>query len=127
MTYAPSTSSAVSRVELMRREIPGTSDREAVMFLISAPPGAAAPVHTHPGIGIGYVLEGVYESQYQGEELKRFTAGEPIYDLEQTPHLVARNGSTSKSLRLIMTFVLKKGEPTILPLESHTRDKGSVR
>jgi quercetin dioxygenase-like cupin family protein len=127
MTGAPSTANAVSRIELMRREIPGASDREAVMFLISAPPGAAAPVHTHPGIGIGYVLEGVYESQYEGEALKRFTAGEPIYDLEQTPHLVARNGSATEPLRLIMTFVLKKGEPTILPLEIHPRGKGSVR
>ena len=63
------------------------------MFLLSLPPGAAAPVHTHPGIGIGYVLEGIYESQYEGEALKRFTAGDPIYDLAQTPHLIARNGS----------------------------------
>lgn len=116
MTDALSTASAASRIELMRREVPGASDHEAVMFLLSLPPGAAAPVHTHPGIGIGYVLEGVYESQYEGEELKRFTAGEPIYDLAQTPHLIARNGSRTEPLRFIMTFVVKKGEPTILPL-----------
>lgn len=116
MTDALSTASAVSRIELMRREIPGASDYEAVMFLLSLPPGAAAPVHTHPGIGVGYVLEGVYESQYEGEALKRFRAGEPIYDLAQTPHRVARNGSRTEPLRFIMTFVVKKGEPTILPL-----------
>ena len=113
----PSTTTA-SRVELMRREIPGTDHQEVVMFLISLPPGAAAPVHTHPGIGVGYVLEGVYESQYEGEALQRFTAGEAIYDLAHTPHLVARNASDTLPLRFIMTFVVAKGEPTILPLAS---------
>ena len=109
-------STTATRTELMRRDIPGAEDREAVLFLISLPPGAAAPAHTHPGIGIGYVLEGVYESQYEGEGLKRFTAGDAIYDLAQTPHLIARNGSHTEPLRFIMTFIVKKGEPTIGPL-----------
>jgi quercetin dioxygenase-like cupin family protein len=116
MTDAPPAAGASSRIELMRREIPGVSDREAVMFLISLPPGAAAPVHAHPGIGIGYVLEGVYESQYEGEPLKRFVAGDAICDLAQTPHLVARNGSRTEPLRFVMTFIVKRGEGTILQL-----------
>jgi quercetin dioxygenase-like cupin family protein len=90
---------------MMRREI-----------LITLPPGAAAPVHAHPGIGVGYVLEGSYESQYEGEALQRFEAGDAIYDLAQTPHLIARNASDSLPLRFLMTFVVAKGEPTILPL-----------
>jgi quercetin dioxygenase-like cupin family protein len=109
--------STASRIELMRREIPGAGDQEAVLFLISLPPGAAAPVHTHPGIGVGYVLEGIYESQYEGEKLLRFTAGAAIYDLANTPHLIARNGSTTLPLRFLMTFVVPKGGPTILPLK----------
>ena len=115
MTSSPV--STASRVELARREIPGAGDQEAVLFLISLPPGAAAPVHAHPGIGVGYVLEGIYESQYEGEELMRFTAGDAIYDLANTPHLIARNGSTTLPLRFLMTFVVPKGGPTILPLK----------
>lgn len=117
MDEVPSTVETASRVELMRRQIPEGNNHEAVMFLISLPPGAVAPLHTHPGIGIGYVLEGVYESQYQGEMLQRFTAGDSIYDLAQTPHLIARNGSRTEPLRFIMTFIVPKGEPTILPLQ----------
>jgi len=117
MNDTPSTMGTASRVELMRKAIPGAGNLEAVMFLLSLPPGTAAPVHKHPGIGIGYVLEGVYESQYEGEELRRFTAGDSIYDLAQTPHLIARNGSPDEPLRFIMTFIVQKGEPTILPLQ----------
>jgi quercetin dioxygenase-like cupin family protein len=50
-----------SRVELLRREIPETNDRELVMCLLTLPPGGAAPIHKHPGVGVGYVPEGVYE------------------------------------------------------------------
>jgi quercetin dioxygenase-like cupin family protein len=47
----------------------------------------------------------------------RFTAGDAIYDLANTPHLIARNGSTTLPLRFLMTFVVPKGGPTILPLK----------
>ena len=117
MSDAPPPTSTASRTEIMRKAIPGAGNLEAVMYLLSLPPGAAAPAHRHPGIGVGYVLEGVYESQYEGEELKRFTAGDSIYDLAYAPHLIARNGSTSKPLRFIMTFIVAMGQPTILPLD----------
>lgn len=106
----------VTRVEMMRKEIPGAAGREAVMYLITLPPGAAAPVHAHPGIGVGYVLEGSYESQYEGETLQRFEAGDAIYDLVHTPHLIARNASDTVPLRFLMTFVVAKGDPTIVSL-----------
>ncbi len=106
----------LSRVELMRKDVSGESDLEAILFVLSLGPGGSSPAHWHPGVGLGYVLEGVYESQYQGEELKRFTAGDAVYDLAQTPHLISRNGSDTETLRLLLTFVVPKGEPTILPL-----------
>lgn len=104
------------RVELIRRDVHGECGYEAVMFLLSLPPGGSAPAHKHPGLGVGYVLEGVYESQYEGEDLKRFYAGDAIDDMAETPHLIARNGSDSEPLQFVMTFVVRKGEPTVLPL-----------
>jgi quercetin dioxygenase-like cupin family protein len=109
--------SSASRVELMRRPIPGAGDQEAVMFLVTLPPGAAAPVHAHPGIGVGYVLDGIYESQYEGEELMSFEAGDAIYDLAHTPHLIARNASSTQPLRFLMTFVVPKGSATLSPIK----------
>jgi len=34
-----------------------------------------------------------------------------------TPHLIARNGSTGEPLRFIMTFIVAAGQPTALPLD----------
>jgi quercetin dioxygenase-like cupin family protein len=116
-TVSPAAGLPASRVELMRRPIPGAGDQEAVLFLITLPPGAAAPVHAHPGIGVGYVLDGRYESQYEGEELMSFEAGDAIYDLAHTPHLIARNASTTQPLRFLMTFVVPKGSGTLSPIK----------
>jgi Cupin domain len=85
MANTQNAADGASRVELLRTEIPETDDRELVMSLLALAPGGTAPIHKHPGIGIGYVLEGVYESQYEGEPLKRFAAGEAIYDLQDKP------------------------------------------
>lgn len=113
MSNASSPQPAASRTELMRRPIPGAADLEAVLVLLSLPPGGFAPRHNHPGVGVGYVLEGVYESQYEGEELKRFSAGDAIYDLAGTPHLIARNPSETEWLRFTMTFIVSKGAATV--------------
>ena len=112
----PSIPAMGSRVELIRQAVPGQNDLEAVLFFLSLPPGGSAPAHRHPCAGVGYVLEGVYESQYEGEQLKCYSAGDPIYDLADTPHLVARNGSQIEPPRFLMTFIVRKGEPTSLPL-----------
>ena len=113
MSDAPTTTSTASRTELMRRAIPGAENLEAVMYLLSLPPGATAPAHRHPGIGVGYVLEGVYESQYEGEELKRFTAGDSIYDLAYTPHAGGRPSDVK--VRVSSTYVVEKGKPLASP------------
>jgi quercetin dioxygenase-like cupin family protein len=112
----PTASGGSSRVELLRRSVPGQGDLEAVLLQITFPPGYAAPAHTHPCIGVGYVLEGIYESQYQGEPLRRFAAGDAIYDLAGTTHLIARNSSATQPMRFLMTFIVKRGQPTIEPM-----------
>jgi hypothetical protein len=47
MSDVPTTTSTVSRTELMRRAIPGVENLEAVMYLLSLPPEQPRP---HIGI-----------------------------------------------------------------------------
>jgi hypothetical protein len=53
----------------------GTGD-EFKLVLTTYPPGVGLPLHHHPTVAHNYVLEGVAESQYEGESLMRFTAGD---------------------------------------------------
>ena len=58
----------IVRKIIERHDIPGTSD-ELQMILIEYQPGSAGPPHTHPVVGLNYIIEGSAESQYEGEEM----------------------------------------------------------
>lgn len=108
---------SASRKLLGRADLPDCPGYEMVLYLMSADPGFEAPPHTHTGPGLGFVVQGQYESHYQGEDSRVFHAGEGIYDLVETPHLVARNPSPAEPLQFVMAFVVKKGQPDVQPLE----------
>ena len=58
------------------------------MILIEYKPGAAAPPHVHPVVGLNCILEGTAESQYEGEPLETFHAGDSYQDPANTKHLI---------------------------------------
>ena len=48
----------IKRTILLRTDEPGSQTHEAVMGIAEIAPGAMAGKHRHPGIEIGYILEG---------------------------------------------------------------------
>ena len=101
------------RVLLGSTDVPGTT-LETRLYLITYPPGASAPRHTHPVVGVGYVLDGEAESQFEGGSLVRFRAGDRFADLAATPHTLFRNPSTTKPLRFVIAYTIAKGAPTLI-------------
>jgi quercetin dioxygenase-like cupin family protein len=100
----------VERKVIERGEIAGT-DEELDLILVTFPPGAASPAHYHPVVGLNYILEGVAESQYEGEALKTYVAGQSYQDQANRKHLIYRNKSLDKPLRFLIAFKIKKGIP----------------
>jgi quercetin dioxygenase-like cupin family protein len=84
------------------------------LVLITYPPGIGLPVHHHPGVAHNYVLEGVAESQYEGEELKRFVAGQSYQDKANVPHTIFRNGDRTSPLKYLIAYTVKKGQSFLL-------------
>jgi quercetin dioxygenase-like cupin family protein len=87
---------------------------EFKLVLTVYPPGIGLPVHHHPGAGHNYVLEGVAESQYEGEALKRFTAGQSYQDKGLVPHLIFRNGDGEAPLKYLIAYIVKRGQPFLI-------------
>ncbi|MFS4895279.1 cupin domain-containing protein, partial [Staphylococcus aureus] len=79
------------------------------------PAGIVVPVHYHPTVGLNYVLHGVAESQYEGEDLLRLTAGDSFQDRANTPHLLFRNPDRAAPVIILISHVLKKGQPFFIP------------
>lgn len=84
------------------------------LVLTMYPPGVGLPAHHHPSVAHNYVLEGVAESQYDGEGLRRFTAGESYQDKALSPHLIFRNGDRSAPLKYLIAYTVRKGQPFLI-------------
>jgi quercetin dioxygenase-like cupin family protein len=84
------------------------------LVLTGFPPGVGLPVHHHPSVALNYVLEGVADSQYDGESLRRFTSGESYQDKAQSPHLIFRNGDGRAPLTFLIAYTVRQGQPFLL-------------
>jgi quercetin dioxygenase-like cupin family protein len=87
---------------------------EFKMVLTTYPAGVGLPVHHHPFVAHNYVLQGVAESQYLGEDLKRFQAGESYQDKAEVEHTIFRNPDSKSPLQYLITYTVKKGQPFLI-------------
>ncbi|ARN81278.1 cupin domain-containing protein [Methylocystis bryophila] len=103
----------VIRVTLQRHVNEQTGE-EFKLLLNTYPPGVGLPSHHHPTVAHNYVLEGVAESQYAGEELRTFKAGDSYQDEAGRPHLVFRNPDRAARLKYLIAYTVRKGEPFLI-------------
>jgi quercetin dioxygenase-like cupin family protein len=87
---------------------------EFKLVVVTYPPGVGLPVHHHPCVAHNYILEGVAESQYEGEALRRFKAGDSYQDKPLAKHLIFRNASKDTPLRYLLSYTVKKGQPFLV-------------
>src|ERR1051326_4416677 len=76
---------AMKRTILMRTDDPAGPGYEAVMGLAEIAPGGSSDRHVHPGIEIGYVMEGALNIQYEGKPAVTLKAGDTFKN--EGPHI----------------------------------------
>jgi len=108
-------SNEISRKVIERVDIAG-SDDELRLMLIEYPPNVSSVPHIHPVGGLCYVVEGVAESQYEGEDLKIFRAGDSYQDIAEKKHLLFKNASKTNPLKFTCTAKIKKDQQFMLPI-----------
>src|SRR5215510_2079058 len=101
------------RTDLQRYDL-SAPGREVVQVRVDFDPGYVAPMHTHPGEEIIYVIEGTLEYEIGGK-VTRVKAGDVLFVPAGTPHL-ARNLGTSRGAELA-TYVVEKDKPLITIVE----------
>ena len=92
----------------------GETGEEFRLVLATCPPGVGVPPHRHSAAGHNYVLEGVVESQYAGEDLKVLHAGESFQDHAGIQHTIYRNPDRNSTLRWLTAYTVKKGHPFLI-------------
>ena len=93
-------------------DLPGWEVR---LFLISYPPGADANNHSHPVVGVGFVLEGSMVSAFDDDPEETFVAGQSFVD-RASYHRIVRNGSDTQPMKFLIAYTVRTGEPnTVFP------------
>jgi len=98
----------VARKVLERLPLPG-DHRKLVMVEVTYPPGGVAPLHRHPVGGAVYIIEGVTESAYGGDDPQRYRAGGTLHDRADIPHTLFRNCDAERPLRFLIIYLLEPG------------------
>lgn len=110
VTAAPA---KVQRRLLETRPVEGSPGEETQLWLVEYPPGAEAPRHRHPALGVGYVLEGAFESAFGSEQPITVRAGQSFIESPHVEHRLFRNASTQSPLKFVMSFTFPKGTPVL--------------
>jgi quercetin dioxygenase-like cupin family protein len=100
------------RVELQRHDLTA-KDREAVTARAEFQPGGAAPRHSHPGEEFGYVLEGEFVLEIDGQPPKAMKPGDSFFIPAGTVHAAKNPGKTGAAV--LSTYIIEKGKPLATP------------
>ena len=103
----------IKRTILLRTDDPGTPTYEAVMGIAEIAPGAMAGKHRHPGIEIGYVLEGSVTLEHEGEPAKQLKAGDAFKN-EPGVHNARNTGTVP--VKILAIYLVEKGKPIAEPV-----------
>ena len=82
--------------------------KEIAIINVFMEPGSSSPPHTHPGDCFGALLEGTVELVVEGQEPRRFSAGQAWHNPRGPVHYFTNVGDTPA--RLVNTLVVDKGK-----------------
>ena len=97
------------RTDLQRHDL-SAPGREVVQVRVDFDSGYVAPMHTHPGEEIIYVIEGTLEYEIGGKKSK-VKAGDVLFVPAGTPHTATNIGSGNGAE--LATYIVEKGKPLI--------------
>ena len=102
----------VQRNELLRVDEPGSTTHEAIMLVVQFAPGAAVPRHRHPGLELGYLLEGSVILEHEGRPAQTLKPGDSF---SNSGAHAARNAGAGPA-KLLVVYLVEKGKPPAEPL-----------
>jgi quercetin dioxygenase-like cupin family protein len=101
----------IKRTPLQKFEVPG-SNYETVLTMVEIAPGASFGRHIHPGVELGYLMEGELTILVEGLSERTYKTGE-TWRVEEGKVHDARAGDTPT--RVVAAFVVEKGKPLASP------------
>jgi len=83
---------------------------QATVSELTFPAGVSSPKHTHPGFVLGYVLEGQFRFQIEGDPEKVLSTGEVFFEPPGAVHLPSGSASATKPAKVLALAFSQKGK-----------------
>lgn len=103
--YAPG-----EREQLVQGALPGVEGHNMAIQRVTFPAGWSGQKHSHAGPVYVYVLDGEFEVEVEGAELRKLSAGDLVAEPQDTP-MVARNVSQEDPVTILLIQVSEEGRP----------------
>lgn len=100
---------AITRTVLQTANFPG-DQYQTVQAIAVIAPGATVPNHTHPGVELGYILDGSLDLYVSGQAVKHLKTGDSFLNPDGVPHW-ARNTNGDKPTKVLSVYVVDKSKP----------------
>jgi len=98
--------------DLMVKELPDLTGREALVRANVYPPGTSNPPHRHDAHVFLHVLEGQLIVQLKGGQPVTLNPGDTYYEAPDDIHVMSRNPSDSIPAKALIFMVKKTGVPS---------------
>lgn len=102
---------------LMSHPLDDVPGKVTHVLTIEYAPGFEAPSHTHPGRLYGYVLEGSFTTELDGQPRTTYTKGEAFFEPAGAVHRISRNPSSTEPLKLLIFIVADERQPLAAPVK----------
>ena len=107
---------SIKRTIIASTPIPLLPGYENRLVRLEFAPCAQGAVHSHPEIGLGYIVSGEHHSQWEGGEMEYYKAGDQMIDRALETHVHTSNPSKTEPLVIILSYIIKKGQANYTPL-----------
>ena len=101
--------SGITRTELTRVDVPGSSTHEAVMAVAEIAPGASSGRHFHHGVEVGYVLSGSMVVEHPDGSTATYTQGQAFKNPLSAVHNAKNTGAAP--VKILAVYLVEKGKP----------------
>jgi len=92
---------------------PRTREPEITTAIVELAVGAATPLHKHPNLVIGYMLQGELEVRAEGGKVNRYKAGDSFVEALNHTHQGVNVGTVP--VKILVTYLGAKSVPVTTP------------
>ncbi|QND16881.1 cupin domain-containing protein (plasmid) [Rhizobium leguminosarum bv. trifolii] len=103
----------ITWTELERVPLAGSPQKEEILGIAVIQPGVTVEFHIHQEYEVGYLLEGDFSLETEGEPVRTLNAGDSYAILPLKAHAATSTGKTA--VKVLVTYIVETGKPLAEP------------